>query len=129
MDDRVERAEKRARHVNVTLAGWLVVSAFGWRHEGPRFVVTSLVAAVVVAVAPSALGAARVQRFNTLAGIALAAAAVALPRAVTAMTWINVIVGLTIAAVSLIPPIEGFHVPHPVRAWRSRHPRRTRRRR
>ena len=112
----------------MTLAGWLLVSALVfWRHEGVRFAVTSLVGALVVALAPSALGPSRVQRFNTAAGIALAAAALALPRTLSATAWINVIVGLAIASVSLLPSVEGFHVPHPVRAWRARHPRRTRR--
>jgi hypothetical protein len=127
MNRQVEREERIARQVNLVLAAWLVILAIAWRHDGAPLVLATLVGAFVVAYAPFAIGASRVRAFNGAAGIALAAAALTLPHHPSVMAWNSVFVGLAITAVSLLPSREGFHVPHPLRAWRARHPHRTRR--
>jgi hypothetical protein len=124
MNDQIEREERIARQVNVVLAAWLLILAFAWRHDGLPLVLVALVGALVVAYAPRALGPARVRSFNGAAGIALAAAALTLPRHPSAMAWNSVLVGLAITTLSLLPASGGFHAPHPLRAWRARHPRR-----
>ena len=113
----------------MVLAAWLLILAFAWRHDGLPLVLTALVGAFVVAFAPLAIGAARVRAFNGAAGIALAAAALTLPRHPSAMGWNSVLVGLAITALSLLPAGGELHAPHPLRAWRERHPRRGAKRR
>jgi predicted lysophospholipase L1 biosynthesis ABC-type transport system permease subunit len=126
-DDKVTHEERIARYVNMGLASWLLVSAFLWRHDGLQFLVTVLIGAVVVALAPFAIGASHVRRLNAAAGFALAVAALALPRASSLTAWNNIIFGLAIAAVSMLPPREGFHTPHVVQTWQARHPHRAHR--
>jgi hypothetical protein len=118
-----------ARLVNAALAAWLFVTAFAWRNMPVHFAVVSLVGAFIVAFAPLAIGPGRLRWFNAAAGLALAIAALMLPRASAARAWVDIVVGLGVAALSLLPPFEAFTTPHPVRAWRARHPRRPRRRR
>jgi hypothetical protein len=129
MKDPVEREERVARQVNVVLTAWLLILAFAWRHDGLPLVLATLVGAFVVAFAPRALEPARVRAFNGAAGIALAAAALTLPRHPSPMAWNSVLVGLAITALSLLPAGGGLHAPHPLQAWRARHPRRDRKRR
>jgi hypothetical protein len=102
-----------ARYLNLGLAGWLLVSAFLWRHGELQFLVTILVGAVVAIVAPFEVDSPVVRKVTTAAGALLALAAVALPRASALTLWHNLFLGLVIVAVSFFGPPHGFMRPRP----------------
>jgi hypothetical protein len=125
MDETRAQEERLARHVNVALAWWLLISAFTWRHGRFHFVVAWVVSAFVVALAPLVVGPSRVRPFNAAAGLALAAVGLTMPRVSAISVW-NVVIGLAITALSLLPPQE-FRRPHALPARRGRQPRRAHR--
>jgi hypothetical protein len=91
-----------ARYLNMALGAWVLISAFVWPHNRFQFVVTSVVGAVVLALAPFSGELPRLARtVNVIAGLALAAAALRLPRSAAFTAWHNAIFGLAIAAVAL----------------------------
>ena len=102
-----------ARYLNLGIAGWLLVSAFLWRHSEPQFLVTILVGAVIAIVAPFEFGPALARKINAAAGAALVLAALALPRTSTLTLWHNVIVGLVIVGISFFGPPHGIVRPRP----------------
>ena len=101
---------KVARYVNMVLGSWVLLSAFVWRHDGVQFLATVLAGAVVVAIAPFGLFAARARILTLASGAALAAAALLLPHQSMATTWNNAIVGVAIAAVALVGPRITTHL-------------------
>jgi hypothetical protein len=102
-----------ARYLNLGVAGWLLVSAFLWRHSEPQFLITILVGAVIAIVAPFEFGPAFARKVSTAAGAALVLAALALPRTSTLTLWHNVIAGLVIMGISFFGPPHGIVPPRP----------------
>jgi hypothetical protein len=103
-----------ARHLNLGLASWLLVSAFLWRHSEPQFLVTVLVGALVAIVAPFEVGPPLARRVTAAAGALLVLAAVALPRASALTLWHNALIGFAIMVVSFFGPPHGIMRPRPV---------------
>jgi hypothetical protein len=102
---------KAARYVNMALATWLLFSAFLWPHTRADFLAPTLVGLVVVLAAPFAIGAPNVRYVNTVMGLLLAASAFVLPRLTFATAWNDAVVGLAIAAVSLLGPHHARRLP------------------
>jgi hypothetical protein len=96
-----------ARYLNLALAGWVLISAFVWRHSEPQFIVTILVGAAVAITAPFEVGAPLVRTINMAAGAALALAAVTLPRTSAWTLWHNLFLGLIIAGIAFFGPPHG----------------------
>jgi hypothetical protein len=99
---------KAAGYVNLGLTSWVLCSAYVWRHSGLQFLITILVGAIVAIVAPFEFaefgGSASVRKITTAAGLGLTASALLLPRISAATAWHNAILGLAIAALSLLGP-------------------------
>ncbi len=102
---------KAARYVNMALATWLLFSALLWPHARADFLAPTLVGVVVVLIAPFAIGAPAIRYINTAMGLLLAASAFLLPHLSVATVWNNALVGLAIAAVSLLGPRHARRLP------------------
>jgi hypothetical protein len=102
-----------ARYLNLALGAWTLVSAFLWRHSEPQFLVTIVVGAVLVIVAPFEVGSRLVRKISMAAGGILALAAITLPRTTLGTLWHNVLLGLLIAGISFFGPPHGVLRPRP----------------
>jgi hypothetical protein len=94
---------QQARYVNLVLGIWLFISAFVWHHSQAQFTNTWIMGIIVAVVAVIALSVPAVRYVNTLAGAWLIISGFALPKATYGTTWNNVIVGVIVVALSLVP--------------------------
>jgi hypothetical protein len=106
---------QNARVVNVILGAWLIISSFVWPHTGRQMGNTWIVGVVTIGIALLSVESPGLRFVNVAAGIWLAISSFAFPTISAGTTWKNVIVGLAIALVSLVP----FHGGSPIS--RSRH--------
>jgi hypothetical protein len=102
-----------ARYLNLALGGWVLVSAFLWRHSEAQFLVTIAAGSVLVIVAPFELGSRLVRKIGMVAGSLLALGAIVLPRSTWLTFWHNLIFGLIIAGISFFGPPHGILHPRP----------------
>jgi hypothetical protein len=94
---------RQARYINIILGLWMIVSAFLWPHSSSQFTngwVVGLLSAFAAIIALSAPGARYV---NTVLGAWLFVSAWALPRMMVGTAWNDVLVGIAMFVVSLIP--------------------------
>jgi hypothetical protein len=96
---------QQARYGNVVLGIWLFISAFIWHHSQAQFTNTWIMGIVVAVVAVLSLSVPAFRYVNTLAGAWLIISGFALPRATYGTTWNNVLVGIVVLALSLVPSL------------------------
>jgi hypothetical protein len=95
----------QARYGNVVLGVWLFISAFLWRHGQAQFTNTWIMGIIVTAVALISMSVPNFRYLNTIAGAWLVISGFALHRVTAGTTWNNVIVGILVFVVSLVPSI------------------------
>ena len=96
---------QQARYLNVVLGVWLFISDFLWRHSHAQFTNTWIMGIVVAVVAVIAMSVFVARYFNTIAGAWLIISGFALPRVTGGTAWNNVLVGIAVFLVSLVPTI------------------------
>ena len=92
-----------ARYLNVLVGAWLLVSAFAWRHDQAASANTWICGILVLAFALWALWMPTMQWWNTLIGAWVVFAGFALQHLSAATQWNNVILGVLILLISLVP--------------------------
>jgi len=92
-----------ARYLNVLLGAWLVISDFVWRHGEAANTNTWITGILVVAFALWALWVPNMRWWNALLGAWAVVAAFVLPHVSGATLWNNIIIGVLILVVSLVP--------------------------
>lgn len=95
-----------ARYLNIALGAWLFISTFLWRHSAQQSTVTWVTGLVIIAVALIALTTPAVRYVNVALGIWLIVSAFSFPRVSSATVWNNAIVGIVVALVALVGPVE-----------------------
>jgi len=96
-----------ARYLNIVLGLWLFISAFAWHHGQAQFTNTWIMGIIVAAVGLISLSVPSFRYVNTIAGAWLIVSGFALPRANSGTTWNNVLVGIAVFLVSLVPSLAG----------------------
>jgi hypothetical protein len=92
-----------ARVINVILGAWLIISSFVWPHTARQMGNTWIVGVVTIGISLLSFGSPGLRYVNTAAGVWLAISSFAFPTISAGTTWNNVVVGLAIALVSLVP--------------------------
>src|SRR5947209_2788584 len=102
---------QQARYLNIAIGVWLFISAFVWRHSHAQFTNTWILGVVVAVIALIAVSVPAFRYVNTIAGAWLVVSGFALPRVNAGTTWNNVIVGIVVFLVSLMPTVaERSHI-------------------
>jgi len=94
---------KAARYGNIALGIWLFISTFVWRHSHAQFTNTWIMGIIVTAAAVIALSVPAWRYVNTAAGLWLIISGFALPRLTAGTAWNNIIVGVLVFLISLVP--------------------------
>jgi len=103
---------QQARYGNLVLGVWLFISAFVWHHSQAQFTNSWIMGIIVAVVAVISLSVPSFRYVNTLAGAWLIISGFALPRANYGTTWNNVLVGIAVVALSLVPNLAGRTARH-----------------
>jgi hypothetical protein len=96
----------QGRYWNVILGLWLFFSAFLWPHDHPQFLNTLIAALVTVVVSVIAFGVPTLRFASAFTGIWLVVSWFVLGRGRTGTGLNNVIVGLAIMSISLLPSTD-----------------------
>jgi hypothetical protein len=108
---------RTARTLNLILGAWLFVSAFLWSHTPADRVNDWAVGLAIVVFAVLAMSIPAVRWVNTALGAWLFISAFALPHAHAGTRWNEVLVGLFVFFISIVPTeIEAGRVENPARA-------------
>jgi hypothetical protein len=92
-----------ARIVNGVLGGWLFASAFLWPHSFQQFNNAWLMGTIIMMCSAVAFTAPRFRIANTAIGVWLIVSTFLLDRASTLTVWNNLLVGIGVTLVSLLP--------------------------
>lgn len=93
-----------ARWLNSLLGAWQFVSAFFWPHTAPQSGNSWTMGFLIAIVALIGLRVPGVRFINTALGIWLIASTFVLPSNWPATHWNDVLVGVAVVALSLVPP-------------------------
>ena len=91
------------RHANIILGLWLFFSAFLWPHDHPQFINTLIAGLVTVILSVLAFGVPTLRFASAFTGVWLVVSWFVLGRGRTGTGLNNVIVGLAVMSISLLP--------------------------
>src|SRR5262245_32659605 len=94
---------KQASYGNIVLGAWLFISAFLWQHSQAQFTNTWVMGIIVTAAALISLSVPAFRYVNTAAGLWLIISGFTLNRHTAGTAWNNVIVGVLVFLISLVP--------------------------
>ena len=92
-----------ARYLNVLLGAWLFISDFVWRHGAAASTNTWICGLLVIAFALWAFWMPTMRWWNTALGAWIVIAGFALPHQSAGTQWNNIIVGVLVLLISLVP--------------------------